>query len=58
MGPAGEGEVMFEFFVIVGCIYCATDFILGIALRRCVLPGLKCKTCRRGDEETVVENVG
>ncbi len=53
MGPAGEGEIMFELLVVVGCIYCITDFILGIALGRCVLPGLRCKACRRG-----VENVG
>lgn len=37
----------FELFIAVGVIYAALDFVLGIALKRCVLPGLKCKVCRK-----------
>ncbi len=37
----------FELFIVIGGTYCVADFLLGIALKRCVLPGLKCKACRR-----------
>lgn len=37
----------FEIMVVIGLLYCAADFMLGIALKRCVLPGLKCKACRK-----------
>lgn len=38
---------MFEALIAVGLVYVTADFILGIALGRCVLPGLACRTCRR-----------
>lgn len=37
----------FELFIVLGCAYVILDVVLGIALKRCVLPGLKCKVCRR-----------
>ncbi len=37
----------FELFIVVGMTYAIADFMLGIALKRCVLPGLKCKACRK-----------
>ena len=37
----------FEIFILVGFCYAVADFALGIALKRCVLPGLKCKACRK-----------
>jgi hypothetical protein len=27
--------------------YCVLDFLAGMALGRCVLPGLRCAACRR-----------
>lgn len=37
----------FEVFIVLVCAYFALDIVLGIALKRCVLPGLKCKECRK-----------
>lgn len=37
----------FEIFIVCGFVYCVADFILGIAFKRCILPGLKCRTCKR-----------
>lgn len=31
-------------FILVG--YCLIDFLLGMCLGRCVLPGLKCRACK------------
>ncbi len=31
-------------YAVVG--YCLADFVLGMLLGRCVVPGLKCKACR------------
>ncbi len=36
-----------EIFIVVGCIYAIADFLTGIILGRCFLPGLKCKACRK-----------
>ncbi len=36
-------------FLISLCGYCILDFILGMTLGRCVLPGLKCKACKMGE---------
>jgi hypothetical protein len=32
--------------IIAGVAYATLDFVLGILLGRCVLPGLKCRACR------------
>jgi hypothetical protein len=37
---------MLEILVLVGIMYVLLDFSLGIGLKRCVLPGLKCRVCR------------
>jgi len=37
----------FEIFLVVGFTYVVADFLFGIFLGRCVLPGLKCKACRK-----------
>ncbi len=37
-----------EALITIGLTYCLVDFILGIILRRCVLPGLRCRECRQG----------
>lgn len=35
-----------------GLLYVALDIVLGIALGRCVLPGLKCRSCKKyGDHQ-------
>jgi hypothetical protein len=31
-----------------GIAYIVLDFVLGMTLGRCVLPGLKCSACRGG----------
>ena len=42
----------FEILIWAGVAYVALDFVLGIALGRCVLPGLKCRCCKLfGDHE-------
>jgi hypothetical protein len=38
------------FFVGLALAYVALDLVLGIVLGHCVLPGLKCRACRRGKE--------
>lgn len=38
---------IFQVIVVIGCSYMVLDMVLGIALKRCVLPGLKCKACKR-----------
>lgn len=37
---------MIEALIFFGLAYCTIDFILAIALGRCVLPGLKCRVCK------------
>lgn len=37
---------LFELLVYAGVIYVIADFALGMALRRCIMPGLKCRACR------------
>jgi hypothetical protein len=34
------------FFVGLALAYVLLDWVLGIVLGRCVLPGLKCRSCR------------
>lgn len=31
--------------IYVGVAYVIADFVLGMVLGRCVMPGLKCKAC-------------
>ena len=33
--------------LVIGLVYVVIDFVLGMVLGRCVLPGLKCKACRK-----------
>ena len=35
-----------EAVIVIGVAYCLLDFVLGILLGRCVLPGLRCKACK------------
>lgn len=35
-----------EILVFIGLTYCLADIILSVILRRCVLPGLRCRDCR------------
>lgn len=39
---------MIEYAIGAGLAYAAVDFITGLYYGRCVLPGLKCRECRRG----------
>ena len=35
-----------EALVFMGLAYVVLDWLLGMTLRRCVLPGLRCRACR------------
>lgn len=34
------------FMITIGVAYGLLDFVLAIALGRCVMPGLRCRACR------------
>lgn len=38
---------LFEVVLYSFVAYCSLDFVLGMVLGRCVLPGLRCASCRR-----------
>lgn len=38
---------MIEGIIIAGVIYVIVDFVLAVALDRCVMPGLRCRACRQ-----------
>ena len=38
--------MMLEMLIAFGVLYCLVDFILGMCLGRCVMPGLRCGACR------------
>lgn len=40
---------MLEALIWIGFAYCVADFVLGVALGRCVLPGLKCRACKEAE---------
>ncbi len=37
----------FEIFIVIGLCYVAIDIVTSVIHRRCVMPGLKCKACRK-----------
>jgi len=40
---------MLNAILLLGVSYCIADFVLGFATGRCVMPGLRCRACKRGD---------
>ncbi len=36
-----------EIFIGIGLVYVAIDIVTSVIHRRCVMPGLKCKACRK-----------
>ncbi len=39
-----------EAMIVAGAAYVLVDFVLGMLLGRCVMPGLRCRACRTRDE--------